>query len=207
LCDLCDWEERGSYEKRLRALLDQRLRFDDGILRREGVEGREKQATATGLSRDEAERGHRQAIVRRKIVQQAALATVGENLIVNVEEDFRCQYLNLKAHFIVDAVCAHHPAGVFVAQLVVQEPAFFGQFLLGGGGYFGEMNVGVFPGDDVAGPRDAYRQLVILALNLAHGEDVEQLGVKRTPIELKDEIAHSRSQKINAHDWLPSLLR
>ncbi len=56
-------------------------------------------------------------------------------------------------------------------------------------------------------PRDADGQLVILAADLAHGEDVEQLGVQGPPIELKDEIAYCRSEKINAHDWSPSLSR
>src|SRR5262249_10316773 len=59
--------------------------------------------------------------------------------------------------------------------------------------------VGVLPGDDVAGARDAHGQLVVLAADLAHGQDVEQLGVQRPPVELKDEVANRRSEEVHAH--------
>src|SRR5262245_22249762 len=47
-------------ERRFLALfLDQRLRFDDGVLAREGVKGRQEQATGAGFGGDKTERGHR----------------------------------------------------------------------------------------------------------------------------------------------------
>ena len=64
-----------------------------------------------------------------------------------------------------------------------------------------QSTINVLEGNHMAGARDADGQFVIFAADLAHGEDVKQLRVQRPPVELKDEIAHRRSQKINAHDW------
>ena len=45
----------------------------------------------------------------------------------------------------------------------MEEPALLGQRLIGRGGYFGHVQVGTVPGNDMAGARDADRQLVVLA--------------------------------------------
>src|SRR5262249_54154547 len=150
------------------------------MLAREGVERRQEQATGARLGGDEAERSHRQTVVRREVVQQAALAAVGKNFGVDVQKDLRRQQLNLKTHLVVNGVGAGEAAAVLAAQFVVQQPAALGKFLFGGGGHLGQIDVGVLPGNDVAGARDAHGQLVILALNLAHGEDVKQLRVQGT---------------------------
>ena len=70
----------------------------------EGVEGRRGTSGRAGLGGDEAERGQRQAIVRREIVQEAAFAAVGENFVVDVQENLRRKHLDLKAHLVMDAV-------------------------------------------------------------------------------------------------------
>src|SRR5215831_12276056 len=62
------------------------------------------------------------------------------------------------------------------------------------------MNVVVLPRDDVAGARDADNDLVVLVLDLARGENLKQLGVQRTPVKLKDQIADRRSDKRKSHD-------
>src|SRR5262245_49818601 len=49
-------------------LLDERLRFDDGVLVGEGVEGADEQAAGAGLDRDQAERRQGQAVVRVEVV-------------------------------------------------------------------------------------------------------------------------------------------
>ena len=90
-------------------------------------------------------------------------------------------------------------AVVLAAQAVAQQPARSRQLLVGGRGHLGQVHVGVLPGDDVAGPRDADGQLVVLAPDLAHGEDVEQLGVQRPAVELKDQLADTRSQDMHVH--------
>jgi hypothetical protein len=209
LCELASREERGKRsdrasaprcERGLPAFFNQRLCFDDRVLGWEGVEGREKQSAATGLGADETERCHRQTIVRWEIVKEATFAAVGEDFIVNMEENLRCQHFDLEAHFVMDAVSAQHLAALLVSQLVMQEAAIFGQLLFGGSGYFGQVDVGVLPGDDVAGAGDADGQLVILALDFAHGENVKQLRVQGPAVELKDEIAHSRSKKVHTHN-------
>src|SRR5207249_2106006 len=72
--------------------------------------------------------------------------------------------------------------------------------LLDGGGDLGQMNLAILPGNHVAGPGDANRQLIVLPLNPAQSEDVEQLGVQRPPVELKDQIRDSRSDQMEVHD-------
>src|SRR5688500_18049978 len=99
-------------------LLDERLRFDDGVLVGEGVEGREDQTAGPRLDRNKAERRDREAVVRPKVVEQAALAAVGEDLIVDVQEDLRWQRLDLEAHLVVDAMGAGQSPVVLAAKAV-----------------------------------------------------------------------------------------
>jgi hypothetical protein len=140
-------------------------------------------------------------------MQQAALVAVGQNLIVDVEENLRGHDFDLKAHLVVNAVRAGQAAGMFAAQFVVKQATAFGEFLLGSGRHFGQMHVGILPRNDVSGARDTHRQSIVLPFDGAHGEYVKQLGVQGTPIELKEEIAYRWSEKINTHDWSPSLFR
>src|SRR5205085_397913 len=64
----------------------------------------------------------------------------------------------------------------------------------------GQVNVFVFKRNDVAGAGDADQDLVILMLDAALRKNVEQLGVQRTPVELKDQVTHHWSNERNSHD-------
>src|SRR5437867_1394799 len=78
-------------------LFDERLRLHDRVLFREGVKGVQQQAACASLDGDKAEWGHRQAVVGLKIVQEAALAAVGQDLVVDVQKDLGRQHLDLEA--------------------------------------------------------------------------------------------------------------
>src|SRR6266478_4147804 len=101
-------------------------------------------------------------MVGLEIVQQAALAAVRKNLVVDVQKDLGRQRLDLEAHLVVDAGGTGEGAVVFAPQPVVEQATFFRQVLVGGG-HFGQENVVVLPANDVAGAGDADRQVVVLA--------------------------------------------
>src|SRR5437660_406871 len=84
--------------------LDERLRLDHGVLAGEGVEGREEEATGAGLDGHEAERRHGKTMMTGKVVQQSALAAVGEDLLVDVQEEVRRQHFDLETGLVEDAV-------------------------------------------------------------------------------------------------------
>src|SRR5262245_31934786 len=136
-------------------LLDERLRFDDGVLFREGVERGEEDTLGPGFDLDAAEGSDRQAVVGLEVVQEAALAAAGKDLVVHVQEDLRRQRFDLKAHLVDDAVSARKGTAVLASQPVVQQATAFRQGLVGGRRHFREQDIGVFPGDDVAGACDA----------------------------------------------------
>jgi hypothetical protein len=88
---------------------------------------------------------------------------------------------------------------MFAAHGVTQETALVGEILIGVGD-FGEEDVLVLEGDDVPGARDPQPQLVAVALELAHGEDVEQLRMERFAVQLKHQVRHARSDEKRIHD-------
>src|SRR5262249_39245349 len=112
----------------------------------------------------------------------------------------RRQYFHLETGLVVDAVRTGERGTVLVAQTITEEPSLLGEELVGGSGHFGEVDVVVFPRNDVPGARDANDDLVVFVLDLARGEDVKQLGVQRPPVELKDQITNRWSDKRKSHD-------
>jgi hypothetical protein len=89
---------------------------------------------------------------------------------------------------------------MFLTQAVAEKAAFLRQGLVAGGGYLREVHVGVLEGDDVSGAGDADPDLVVLVPDLAVGENVEQLGVERTPVDVKGQIIHRRAHERGSHD-------
>src|SRR5262249_18288993 len=110
---------------------------------------------------------------------------------------------DLKAHLVMHAVSTLQAPALLLANLVVKESPAARQRLTVGGGHLGEMDVGAVPGDDMAGARDAYGQFVILALDGAHGQNIEQLRVQRAPVESKDHVADRRSDVRHGHGIRP----
>src|SRR5262249_15181550 len=111
----------------------------------------------------------------------------------------------LETHLIVDAGGAGEGAVVFAAEAEVEQAASFRQILVGGR-YLGKEDVAVFPANDMAGAGNADRQGVILAADLADGEDVEQLRVQRSSVELEDQVRDPGSQRLSVHDATFGLL-
>jgi hypothetical protein len=68
-----------------------------------------------------------------------------------------------------------------------------------GGGHLGEMKLAVVPGDHVACSRDANGHFAVFTLDFANGENFKKLRVKRTAIELKDQIRYPRSKRESIH--------
>src|ERR1019366_9051330 len=130
-------------------LLDQRLRFDDGVLVRERVKGRNKKTMRARFDHDITERGHRQAMIWLKVVQDAALVAVGENLVVDLQVDLFGQCFDLKAGLVKNIVAASEASRMFAAQAIAQESALIGKSLIDVRD-FGQKDVLVLPGDDIA---------------------------------------------------------
>src|SRR6266542_2030507 len=86
--------------------LDERLGFDDGMLLGEGVEGGQEEAARAGLGGHEAQGSEGESVVGLEVVQQAALAAIGEDLVVDVQEDFGLERLDLEGGLIGDAMSA-----------------------------------------------------------------------------------------------------
>jgi len=91
------------------------------VLFRKGVEGGQEQAAGAGLDRHQAERRQRQAVVRLEVVQQAALAAVGQDFLVDVGENVR-RHTSTGKWSGSDAVGAGERAAVFAAQPVAEQP-------------------------------------------------------------------------------------
>src|SRR5436309_961083 len=96
-------------------LLNQRLRLDDRELVGKRVERGQAQTARPGIRGDVAERSQRDAMMAGEVVKQAALAAVGPDLVVNVQEQLRLQHLDLEAHLVVNAVRAGQAPGMLVA--------------------------------------------------------------------------------------------
>ena len=107
-------------DQQLQAFFDERLRLDDGMFARKGVERGQTQAPRPTVGVDEAERRRVNAMLGWEVVQQAALLAVGSQLLLHVQENLRRQHFDLKADLIIDAVRTRQLAGVFVAQPIVE---------------------------------------------------------------------------------------
>jgi hypothetical protein len=70
----------------------------------ERVKGGNEKTAGPGLHRDIAQRRERQPVVGLKIMKQTALAAVGQDFIMNVEENLRRQNFDLEIGLIIDAV-------------------------------------------------------------------------------------------------------
>src|SRR5262245_58624561 len=90
---------------------------------------------------------------------------------------------------------------------VVQKSATLGQGLIGRRRHLGQHDVGVFPGHNVARARDTHREAIVLALNLADRQDVEQFGMQRPAVELEYQVADARSQDVGVHDMAQATSR
>ena len=55
----------------------------------------------------------------------------------------------------------------------------------------------------MAGARDADGELIVFALEFAHRQDVKQLRMQRASIELKDQVANRRSNRMYTHQVGP----
>jgi hypothetical protein len=161
------------------------------------MEGREEEAAAASLDGDETEGSHAEAMVSGEVVQQPTAGAVGADLIVDVKEKVGRKNLDLEAGLVVDPMSTGEVGAMLVAQPVVEKTATLGKRLLGGRGYLGKMDILVLPGDHVPGTGDADKQVVVLVLDLARGDDVKQLGVQGPPVELKDQVADRWSDKEN----------
>jgi hypothetical protein len=52
----------------------------------------------------------------------------------------------------------------------------------------------------MAGPRNAHDQVRAIVVNLANGKDIEQLGMQRAAIKLKNQLANPRADEKNGHE-------
>ena len=65
--------------------------------------------------------------------------------------------------------------------------------MLGRCGYFGKRDAVILPGDDVARVRDLHRRRVAVPLNLSAAMHLEQLGMQRPAVQLKNQLGDSRT--------------
>src|ERR1051325_7508124 len=173
----------------LSLLLNQRLRLDDRALFGKRVKRREHQAIRPRFGDDITQGRDGQAVVGLKVVQDAAFAGVGEDLVVNVKENLLAQPLDLKTGLINELITTRNASRVLAAKVIAKEASLLRQRLLRVG-HFGQQDVLVLEGDNMAGARDPDAQLIPFLLDLSHGEDIEQLRVQGPPVELKDKVGH-----------------
>ena len=70
----------------------------------------EEQALRTWLDHNVAQRGNGKTMVGLEVVQDAAFAAVGEDLIVDVQIDLFGQLFDLETHLVNDIVAADEPS-------------------------------------------------------------------------------------------------
>src|SRR5207247_214695 len=99
---------------------------------------REEQALGARFDGNQSQGRHAQPLIGLEVVQEPAFLAVGQDLVVDLQEDLRRQRLDLEGGLVLDAVGTAQGPAVFAAELVAQQAAFLGQFLVGGGGDLGE---------------------------------------------------------------------
>jgi len=124
------------------------------MLFRKGVERRQEQAARPRLDGKEPQGRQGQAAGAVEMVEEAALGAVGEDLVMDVDEDLGVQRFYLEAGLVRDAVQQGEVVGVLAAHAVVEQAAAVRQRLIGRGGDFGKLKVRVTPGKHVAGAGD-----------------------------------------------------
>jgi hypothetical protein len=128
-----------------------------------------------------------------EIMQQAPLAAVGENFIVDMEKYFRRQHFHLEVHLVTNATGKSPGGALLAAKAITEQRPSLGQRLVGGRD-FRQVNIAIAPSDHVAGSSNPHGNLGVLPLNLPHGEDIKQLGMQWPSIELENQVANPRSQ-------------
>src|SRR4029077_3285597 len=109
-------------------------------------------------------------------------------------KDLLGQRFHLEAHLVADAPGAAQAVAMFTADPITQEATVFGKNIVPARGDFCQKSVVVFVGEDVTAACDAHAQFVIIAAHAALGENLEQFGMERSAIKLKDEIRNQRTQ-------------
>ena len=91
-----------------------------------GVAAGDEQAARAGFEVDVTERGDGEAVVGAEVVEQAAFAAVGEDLVVDVQEDLGRERFDLEAGLVDDAVGAAEGGAVLAAEAEVEQAAALG---------------------------------------------------------------------------------
>ena len=80
-------------------------------------------------------------------------------------------------------------------EAIRQQPPLLRQRVIGGRSDFGQCQGVIPPSDQVPGARDVDRGLVFAALDGPRRMNLEQLGVERTTVKLKDQLGNFRSNR------------
>src|SRR5260370_20890397 len=112
---------------------------------------------------------------------------------MNVEENFRRQYFHLEVHLVTNATRESPGSALLAAEAITEQGPLPRQRLLGGRD-FRDVNLAMYPRDDMAGTSNAHGNIDIVARNLTHGEDIKQLRMQGPSIELENQVADPRSQ-------------
>jgi hypothetical protein len=169
------------------------------------VKRREVQGAPLGFDDDVSKRCDGQAMIGLKVVQDAALGTVGENLVMEVVKDILGDGLDLEARLIENIVAAQKSPGVLAAHAIVQEAPFVGERLIDVGD-FGQQHVVILEGDDMPGAGNPDAHLIALDLHFARGKDIKQLRMEWSTVKLKNQIRHAGSDEKQIHDRTQNLV-
>ncbi len=137
--------------------------------------------------------------MRTEVVEQAALASVGKDFVVDLSEQRGGQGLDLKAGLVMDAVRAREIRALLLMEAISQKSSPFGKILPCRRGHFRQENIGIFPGDDVACTGDAHRQAEVGVYDGTLRQDIEKFGVQGSAVHLEDQVSHRRSQDRKNH--------
>src|SRR5260221_691323 len=174
----------------LRHSMEWRLTFHYRVVIREGVKSLNAETAVAALDVDVAERpkGHPAAGI--EAVQDAVLQAIDGQLFLKGPKDLWIDRFKLEAHLIAGAAAAIDMIAPLPLEPIGEQPPLLRQRMLGAGGHLRERQPLISPTYEVAGARDAHCRLVGAALDRLCFEDLEQLRMQRTTVNLKRQLGN-----------------
>ena len=129
------------------------------------------EAAVAGFEIDVAHRPQAEPAAGLEAVQQALAGAGLCQLLLVGPEGFLFDRLEREFHVVVDAPAAFELIAARALKPVRHEAAALGQRVVGGGGYLGERDAVVLPGDDMPSIGDLHGGRVAATLDLPRAMD------------------------------------
>jgi len=132
-------------------------------------------------------------------VQEAAFQSVGQDFIVDANEDLGVKNFNLRAHSIGDAGDRRDHSTSFALEAMPNELTRPRQELTRAGCDLSQADVAVAPRQNVSGRSDGRCQHPAIALDLARSQYVEEFRMERPRIEMEFHVMRAWPAVVDAH--------